>query len=214
MVRSRRIEEPVRAAGPTRRAAREPAAAVLALQRTAGNRAVCHLLRCKDKKAKRQSPAQIQAEQMRQKSAPNQTPIAFDKLPTAAQNALRRILAGDERDFLRPEGGKHSTDPETGLPKGPGVGVREYHTVPYNESYRLVVRTKGKEKSAYWDSKHTGGTYTYHRIIDPPLPAAAPAPAPAPVVVPTVVPAAATPDPVVAAAPAAAEPVKANWWDD
>ena len=204
-----RAERLARAGTATRR---EPAAAVLALQRTAGNRAVCHLFRCKDKKVKRQSPAQIQAEQMRQKSAPNQTPIAFDKLPTAAQNALRRILAGEERDYLRPEGGKHSTDPETGLPKGPGVGVREYHTVPYNESYRLVVRTKGKEKSAYWDPKHTAGTYTYHRVIDPPFPALAPAPAPAPLApAPAPLPVAAAGPPV--AMPAAAAPVP-NSWDD
>ena len=44
--------------------------------------------------------------------------------------------------------------------------------MPYNESYRLVVRTKGQDKSAYWDSKHTAGTYTYHRITGVPWPAA------------------------------------------
>ncbi len=182
MARIRRIEDPVRAAEPTRRAAREPAAAVLALQRMAGNRAVGHLLRCKDKKdkPKRKSPAQLQAEQMAQKAAPNQTQVAFAHLPADAQHALREIIAGRPGPFLRPNDGKHSTDPETGLAKKPGIGVREYHTVPYNESYRLVVRTKGQDKSAYWDSKHTAGTYTYHRITGVPWPAAAPPPAPAP----------------------------------
>ena len=173
-----RAERLARAGAATRR---EPAAAVLALQRMAGNRAVGHLLRCKDKKdkPKRKSPAQLQAEQMAQKAAPNQTQIAFAHLPADAQHALREILAGRAGPYLRPSDGKHSTDPETGLAKRPGIGVREYHTVPYNESYRLVVRTKGQDKSAYWDSKHTAGTYTYHRITGVPWPAAAPPPAPA-----------------------------------
>ena len=182
MGRIRRTSDPVRSGAPGRRAAHQPADAVLALQRMAGNRAVGHLLRCKDKaKPKRKTDAQLRAEQMAQKSAPNQTEIAFAHLPDAAKHALTEILAGRPGLFLRPTNdGKHSTDPETGLAKGPGVGVREYHTVPYNESYRLVIRTKGNEKSAYWDSKHTAGTYTYHRITGVPWPAAAPVPAAVP----------------------------------
>jgi hypothetical protein len=215
MERVRLTEAGTRHAGLARRGAACPADAVLALQRMAGNRAVTQLLRCKDKdKKKKKTPRQVQAEQMAQKSAKNQAPIEFKNLPETAQAALTQILSGNDGPYLRPDGGRHSTDPDSGLPKGPGIGVREYHTLPYNESYRLVVRTKGKEKSAYWDPKHTGGTYTYHRIENAPFPAAAPAPAPvAPAPAPVVVPAAAAPVPVAVPVAAAPEPLKDNWDD-
>jgi hypothetical protein len=210
MARIKGIERRGAQEWPDRQQPARPAEAVLALQRMAGNRAVRQLLRCKDKdKVKRKTPRQLQAEQMAQKSAKNQKSVKLAELPQAAQDSLRDILAGTSvTDYLRPNDGKHSTDPETGLQKASGVGVREYHTKPYNESWRLVVRTAGHDKRAYWDGKHTAGTYTYHRIEDPPFPAPAPAPvAPAPA--PVVVPAAAAPAPALV--PAAAGPVPDSW---
>src|SRR3954451_19786708 len=179
---------------PGRRAATGNAAAVLELQRLAGNRAVGWLLRGKKKNAR-----QAMIEQSKLKAAPNQSTITFAQLPATAQPALQAILNGNPGPYLRPNGGFHATDPETGLPKGTGIGVREYHVTPSNESMRFVARTVGQAKSAYWDGSHVAGTYTYHRITDPPFPVAAPAPAPAPAVAP---PAAAAP--VVAPPPAPA----------
>jgi guanyl-specific ribonuclease Sa len=203
MERVRRSEG--EASRPERRAAVRPAEAVLRLQRMAGNRAVRQLLR-----GRKKGGAAGSAEQKALKAAKNQRHYKFSELPDAAQTALREILAGRAGPYLRPNEGKHSTDPETGLPKAQGVGVREYHVSPSNESHRLVVRTVGQDKRAYWDPKHTAGTYTYHRIDDPPFPAPAPAPAPvAPAPAPAVVPAAAAPVPV----PAAAAVVPDNWDD-
>jgi hypothetical protein len=139
-----------------RGAAPAPTDSVLALQRMAGNHAVAHLLRCKGKKGGTVSQAAL-------KAAPNQSTVKFAHLPTAAQTALREILAGREGPYLRPNKGKHSTDPETGVKKGEGIGVREYHVTPSNESQRFVVRTVGKDKRAYWDGSHAYGTYTYLR---------------------------------------------------
>jgi hypothetical protein len=198
--RSRASSQHATATAPTsRRAASGTAAAVLALQRTAGNRAVCELLRCKDKKKKRQTPGQIRAAQMAEKSAPKQSQYQFANLPLDVRNAIQDILAGNEANYLRPNQGKHSTDPETGMPKGQGIGVREYHTLPYNESKRIVTRSERGAKTVYYDPSHVAGTYTYHRVNGAPFPVAAPAPAPAPA--PAAVPAAAAP------APAAPAPV-------
>jgi hypothetical protein len=189
---------------------------VLALQRSVGNRAVCELLRCKDKKKKRQTPGQIRAAQMAEKSAPKQSQYQFANLPLDVRNAIQDILAGNERGYLRPNDGKHSTDPETGMPKGQGIGVREFHTVPYSESKRIVTRSERGVKTVYYDPSHVAGTYTYHRVNGAPFPAAAPAAA-APVVAPVVVPVVA---PVMAPAPAAvpvvaaaADPVPDRWDD-
>ena len=148
---------------------------MLALQRTAGNRAVCELLRCKDKKKKRQTPGQIRAAQMAEKSAPKQSQYQFANLPLDVRNAIQDILAGNEANYLRPNQGKHSTDPETGMPKGQGIGVREYHTVPYSESKRIVTRSERGVKTVYYDPSHVAGTYTYHRVNGAPFPAPAPA---------------------------------------
>lgn len=111
------------------------------------------------------------------------------------------LVNGDDGRYLRParngkRAGWHGTDPETGMAKAEGVGVREYHATPSNESIRIVVRTVGKDKRVYYDSKHTAGTYTYHRVKDPPFPAA-------PAAAPAVLPAAAAP---VVPAPAGVPP--------
>jgi hypothetical protein len=208
MVETRRSTPATRAASAPRLSARGSHASLLALQRTAGNRAVCALLRCKDKK-KRQTRRQILVAQMAEKSAPKQPQYQFANLPADVRDAIRQILAGNEADYLRPNEGKHSTDPETGMPKGPGIGVREFHTRPYSESKRVVTRSAGGVRTVYYDPSHVAGTYTYHRVNGAPFPApAAPAPAPAvalPAAVPVVVPAAA---PVV---PAAAAVVPENW---
>src|SRR5215217_5674715 len=166
------------------------AAEVLQLQRTAGNRAVCAILRNgngKGKKGKGGGAGSV--EQQRLKAAPNQSEVAFASLPLDAQNAIRQILKGkeEERPYLRPGKCWHGTDPETGLQKAEGVGVREYHVTPSNESKRIVVRTVGKDKRVYYDGSHVAGTYTYHRVTGAPFP-----PAPA-----VVAPAAAAPVPVV-----------------
>jgi hypothetical protein len=203
------------AAAPTsRRGATGTAAAVLALQRSAGNRAVCELLRCKDKKKKRQTPGQIRAAQMAEKSAPKQSQYQFANLPLDVRNAIQDILAGNETIYLRPNQGKHSTDPETGMPKGQGIGVREFHTVPYSESKRIVTRSERGAKTVYYDPSHVAGTYTYHRVNGAPFPAPAPAPAPVPVAVPAAVPAAAVPAvaaPVLVPAAAALDEPVEDW---
>ncbi len=208
--RSRTLTEHAAAAAPTsRRAATGTAAAVLALQRSAGNRAVCGLLRCKDKKKKRQTNAQMQAAQMEVKKAGNQSEYQFANLPQDVRDSITDILAGNERDYLRPNDGKHSTDPETGKTKGQNVRVREFHTLPYNESKRIVTRSERGVKTVYYDPKHPGGTYTYHRVNGAPFPAPAAAPAPvvaAPVAAPVVAPVVA---PVLPAVPAAAAAVPA-----
>jgi hypothetical protein len=179
------------------RAAAGAHASVLALQRTAGNRAVCRLLdgrariaRGKDKKGKGGGGAGS-VEQKKLKAAPNQSEYAFAQLPNDVQTAITQILNGNERPYLRPtNGGRHSTDPETGLPKGPGIGVREFHVSASNESKRIVTRTANADKAVYYDPSHVAGTYTYHRVNGAPFPAA-PVPAPAaaaPVVAPVVAP--------------------------
>jgi hypothetical protein len=209
------------AAPRTPRAAGGPAA-VLALQRAAGNQAVCrlldsrgHLQRCKKKGGKGGGAGS--AEQSKVKAATNQREVNFAAVTDFAQTAMRNILInGNDARYLRPakdgrKAGAHSTDPETGLPKAQGVGVREYHATPSNESIRIVVRTVGTDKRVYYDWKHTAGTYTYHRVKDPPFPAApAPAPAPAAAVVPAAV------VPAAAALPAvqAPAPVPDRWDDD
>jgi guanyl-specific ribonuclease Sa len=178
------------------RAAAGAHASVLALQRTAGNRAVRRLLdgragiaRGKDKKGKGGGAGSV--EQKKLKAAPNQSEYAFAQLPDDVQTAITQILKGNEKPYLRPtNGGRHSTDPETGLPKGNGIGVREYHVSPSNESKRIVTRTAGKDKAVYYDPSHVAGTYTYHRVNGAPFPAA-PVPAPAaaaPVLAPVVAP--------------------------
>jgi hypothetical protein len=217
--RSRAFTERPGAAAPTsRRGATGTAAAVLALQRSVGNRAVCELLRCKDKKKKRQTPGQIRAAQMAEKSAPKQSQYQFANLPLDVRNAIQDILAGNETIYLRPNQGKHSTDPETGMPKGQGIGVREFHTVPYSESKRIVTRSERGVKTVYYDPSHVAGTYTYHRVNGAPFPAPALAPAPAPVpvavAVPAAVPAAAVPAvaaPVLVPAAAAPEEPVEDW---
>jgi guanyl-specific ribonuclease Sa len=174
------------------RAAAGTPAAVLALQRTAGNRAVCRLVdrdaRVARKKGKGGGTGS--AEQKKLKAAPNQSEYQFAQLPQVAQNAIQQILNGNEGPYLRPNHGWHATDPETGLPKGQGVGVREYHVTPSDETKRIVTRGHNNNKSVYYDGSHPGGTYTYHRVTGAPWPAAAPAPAPA---VAPVAPAAAVP---------------------
>ena len=198
------------------------AGTVLALQRTAGNRAVCQLAagRAQILRGRRKGPGGAgSTDQKRVKAAPNQAQVTFASLPQAAQNAIRDIVAGTEGPYLRPDKGRHNTDPETGLQKTGNLRVREYHVTPSNESMRIVTRkAENQEMTFYWDPSHVGGTYTYHRVTGvPPAPAPAPAPvpAPAPALAP-VAPVVAAP-PVAVAAPVAPAPVlvgAVDSWED
>jgi hypothetical protein len=206
-VETRRSTPVARSASMTRMPARGEHASLLALQRSAGNRAVCGLLRCKDKK-KRQTPAQVRAAQMAEKSAPKQSQYQFANLPADVRDAIQQILAGHEGPYLRPNKGQHSTDPETGMQKAHGIGVREFHTVPYNESKRIVTRSAGGVKTVYYDPSHVAGTYTYHRVNGAPAPAPAAA---VPVAAPVPAPVAPPPPAAVPVLAAADEPVPDSW---
>lgn len=191
--------------------------AVLQLQRTAGNRAVCEILRCKDKKNKKNAGGAGSKEQQQLKAAKNQAKYEFGKLPDAVRHAITEILNDRGGPFLRPAknnhpAGWHGTDPETGMAKAQNIGVREYHVSPSDESKRIVVRTQQKDKRVYYDPSHVGGTYTYHPVVDPPFPVAQPAPVqPAPAVQPVLP---AVQQPVAAAVQPAADPIKLPTFED
>ena len=198
------------------------AGTVLALQRTAGNRAVCQLAagRAQILRGRRKGPGGAgSTDQKRVKAAPNQDEFTFASLPQDAQNAIRDIVAGTEGPYLRPNKGKHNTDPETGLQKTGNVRVREYHVTPSHESWRIVTRKAQNEAMTfYWDPHHVGGTYTYHRVTGvPPAPAPAPAPVPAPAPAPAFAAPLPVAPPVAVAAPVAPAPAlvgAVDSWED
>jgi hypothetical protein len=206
-VQTQRSTPVARSASTPRLSARGPHASLLALQRTAGNRAVCQLVSRNGDKKKKKGGGAGSTDQKRLKAAPNQSEYKFAQLPDDVRTAITQILAGNGGPYLRPtNGGRHSTDPETGLPKGPGIGVLEYHVSASNESKRIVTRNVNQDKRVYYDPSHVAGTYTYHRVTGAPFPVAAPVPAPAPApapaaVVPVAAPAAAPVLPAVQAPP-------------
>ena len=150
MGRSKRIERsgPLRrrpAARAARRAGRRPCSRSSGWPATGRSATSCGARTRTSPSAR--PPAQLQAEQMAAeiRAQPDADHVR-EPASTAAQNALRRSSPARPRTTCARRRQAHHR-PETGLPKGPGVGVREYHTVPYNESYRLVVRTEGQGRS-------------------------------------------------------------------
>ena len=163
-----------------------------ATARSAGCSTAARIARGKDKKGKGGGGAGS-VEQKKLKAAPNQSEYAFAQLPDDVQTAITQILKGNERPYLRPtNGGRHSTDPETGLPKGNGHRRPGVPRLPVErvQADRHAHGGQNNAKAVYYDPSHVAGTYTYHRVNGAPFPAA-PVPAPAaaaPVVAPVVAP--------------------------
>jgi hypothetical protein len=58
----------------------------------------------------------------------------------------------------------HSSDPESGLPKGIGVAVSEFY-INGAEGRRVTKRTEGLKTTYYYSDNHVANTYKYQRLI-------------------------------------------------
>ncbi|MCB0518131.1 MAG: hypothetical protein H6577_04735 [Lewinellaceae bacterium] len=111
--------------------------------------------------------------------APHHPAISYVNLPTTLAKDWARAMKANHNQSCDvasanlpancTNNGPHNTDPRTGAPKGPNIGVREYY-IGGAAGDRATARVGpgGNGLELFWSTTHIANTYNYNLIINIP----------------------------------------------